>query len=241
MKIRIGPYRSWFGPHQLAEALCFWARDVPDELGMPRKPNWVHDFGEWLAYGSVEPTPLVGEVRPWDHERKPTLVHRFLLWIDSHKQRRIQVRIDPWDTWSMDHTLALIVLPMLRQLQETKHGAPCVDDEDVPEHLRSTAAPNLTQEQQDTGGVDDNHFARWDWALDEMIWAFQQHLDENSDTQFWSGQADHQWKQLEGGMSQMVEGPRHTLHLDRDALQAWQQRKDRGFRLFGKYYQALWN
>jgi acetylornithine/succinyldiaminopimelate/putrescine aminotransferase len=30
---------------------------------------------------------------------------------------------------------------MLKQLQETKHGAPLVDDEDVPEHLRSTTAP----------------------------------------------------------------------------------------------------
>jgi hypothetical protein len=30
---------------------------------------------------------------------------------------------------------------MLKQLNATKQGAPLVEDEDVPEHLRSTAAP----------------------------------------------------------------------------------------------------
>jgi hypothetical protein len=51
------------------------------------------------------------------------------------------IKIDKWDTWSMDHTLSPIILPMLKQLKEVKHGAPNVEDEDVPEHLRSTSAP----------------------------------------------------------------------------------------------------
>ncbi len=41
----------------------------------------------------------------------------------------------------MDYTLSHIVVPMLKQLKETKHGAPFVDDEDVPEELKSTSAP----------------------------------------------------------------------------------------------------
>ena len=59
------------------------------------------------------------------------------LWLDRRTQK-VKVRIDEWDTWSMDSTLALIILPMLKQLQETKHGAPLVDDADVPKRLRST-------------------------------------------------------------------------------------------------------
>jgi hypothetical protein len=55
--------------------------------------------------------------------------------------RRVKVRIDSYDTWSMDHTLAHIILPMLKQLQASKHGAPNVNDRDVPAELRSTAAP----------------------------------------------------------------------------------------------------
>ena len=38
------------------------------------------------------------------------------------------VKIDYWDTWSMDHTLSYIIVPMLKQLKATKHGAPYVDD-----------------------------------------------------------------------------------------------------------------
>ena len=47
MKIYIGPYKSWIGPYQIAEALCFWVKRVPDEHGIKRKPDWVHDFGQW--------------------------------------------------------------------------------------------------------------------------------------------------------------------------------------------------
>jgi hypothetical protein len=59
------------------------------------------------------------------------------LWFDRRTQT-VKVRIDRWDTWSMDHTLAPIILPMLVQLKETKHGAPIVDDEDVPKQLHMT-------------------------------------------------------------------------------------------------------
>jgi len=74
MKVKIGKYKDHFGPYQLAEALCFWVKEVPDEYGIKRKPSWVHDFGEWLAYGSVEPEPEVGERRPVfsGSERKET-------------------------------------------------------------------------------------------------------------------------------------------------------------------------
>ena len=38
------------------------------------------------------------------------------LWFDRRTQK-VKVRIDKWDTWSMDDTLAHIVLPMLAQLK----------------------------------------------------------------------------------------------------------------------------
>ena len=31
------------------------------------------------------------------------------------------------------------------------------------------------------------------------------------------------------------------LKVDWDGLKAWQKRKENGFRLFGKYYEALWD
>jgi len=58
-------------------------------------------------------------------------------------EQEIDVQIDKWDTWSMDHTLAYIIVPMLNQLKETMHGYPS----------------ELTAES-------------WNEILDEMIWAF---------------------------------------------------------------------
>lgn len=237
MRVKIGPYVRWFGPYQLAETICFWAKEEKDEHGFPKTPDWVHKFGEWLAHGSIEPEPVVGETRAWNRERTSTWLYRFLSWIHIKQQRTIQVRIDPWDTWSMDHTLAHITLPMLRQLKETKHGSPLVDDEDVPEHLRSTAAPPRANEWD----TDDNHHARWDWVMSEMIFAFECKLDDSWEDQFHSGEHDLQWKQLENGMSEMVRGPRDTHEFDSEGHRAWQARIDNGFRLFGKYYQALWD
>lgn len=155
-------------------------------------------------------------------------------------ERKISVKIDPWDTWSMDHTLALIIHPMLIQLHKTKHGAPFVDDEDVPEELRSSAAPPKENDYD----TDDNHFKRWDWVLDEMIWAFTQILDDDADSQFHSGKIDLQWKEVEVGgekFHEMLRGPNDTHVYDKEGHDAWQARKTNGLKLFGRYFEALWD
>ena len=41
------------------------------------------------------------------------------------------IKIDPWDTWNMAHTLADIIYPMLKQLRKTNMGAPYTDDDDA--------------------------------------------------------------------------------------------------------------
>ena len=238
MKIKIGPYTNWFGPYQLAETLCFWAKPVEDEYGMKSKPDWVHNFGEWLAHGSIEPEAQVGEIRSWDRNRHHTWLYRFLSWIHSKQERTIKVHIDRWDTWSMDHTLAYIVLPMLKQLNEKKHGAPFVDLEDVPKELHGK---KLTKKQKDNGEVDDKHFERWDWVMKEMIFAFDSKVNDGWEDQFETGESDLQFLQLENGMSQMVEGPRHTKVYDWEGRKAYEARIQNGFRLFGKYYQNLWD
>jgi len=45
-------------------------------------------------------------------------------------RRKINVQIERHDTWSLDHTLAIIIYPALIQLKATKHGVPSglVDD-----------------------------------------------------------------------------------------------------------------
>ena len=176
MKVKIGPYVNWFGPYQLAELLCFWVKDEKDEHGFKSKPDWVHNFGEWLAHGSVEPDEKVGDIISWNRDRHDTLLSRFLSWIYSKRKRTVKVKIDKWDTWNMDTTLSIIILPMLKQLQATKHGSPTVEFEDVPEHMRTTETEDWDDQltfdfynQTDLHGWNkrgsDIH-DRWNWVLD---------------------------------------------------------------------------
>jgi hypothetical protein len=147
------------------------------------------------------------------------------IWFDRRVQK-IKVKINKWDTWSMDHTLASIVLPMLKQLQETKHGSPFVDDKDVPKELRSTSAPP----KENKWDTDANHFLRWDWVLDEMIWAFEQKCRDDWESDYYK----------------YDEAPEEQFGLklvweDRTAREAHQKRMTNGFKLFGKYYEGLWD
>lgn len=188
----------------------------------------------------------------WDDNN--TYFEKFLEWLEGqlqtaynltinkyldNKGRKVKIRVDGYDIWSADHTIALIVHPLLLKLKEHKHGAPLVDDEDVPEHLRSTAAPPK-ENKYDT---DDNFFKRWDWVLDEIIWAFEQCTkDDKGDDQFYSGEADWTFEKDEDtGHSMMGRGPNHTFEVDEVGKKAHYDRINNGLRLFGKYYMALWD
>lgn len=253
MKIYIGPYKNWFGPYQLAETLCFWAKDVEDEWGIKSKPDWVHNFGEWLAHGNA-PDEDDKPRRLRKHKDRPiTWLYKFLSWVDSKKKRKIKIRIDKYDTWSMDSTLAMIVLPMLKQLKDTKHGSGMVDLEDVPEHLRLTTTEDYEAQQtfefynaDVPEGV--NIHTRFDWVLDEMIWAFEQLQPDNDwEQQYYSGEHDTFFEvsdTYEDGkprLYEMKKGPNDTFKIDMDGLQNHQARIDNGLRLFGKYFRTLWD
>jgi len=129
-------------------------------------------------------------------------------------EQKVKVHIDKWDTWSMDHTLAHIVLPMLKQLKETKHGAPAVEFKDVPEELMPPDAEAVKKLYMENGETDENFFKRWDWVLDEMIYAFD--CKANKDEVY-------------------------MRFDDREQIQKEQERISNGFRLFGKYYENLWD
>jgi hypothetical protein len=240
MKVYIGPYKNWFGPYQLAKALCFWAKPVKDEYGFYSDPDWVHRFGEWLAHGSINPEPAVGDIITIGADRPSTWLYKFLLWLDSKNERKIKVRIDGYDTWSMDDTLAHIILPMLKQLKAKNNSSPYVDDEDVPEHLRKTSAPELTQEEKAIGEIDANHTLRWDWVIDEMIFAFECSLDHSIEDKFFTpNETKMQFKVLENGMRELLTSSTSSYAFE--ARKAHEARVQKGFELFGKYYQNLWS
>lgn len=202
MKVFIGPYRDWIGPYQLANKIFFWVNRrgiFADEPAIYNRWDYKMEekFGEWLA--NID----------W--------FCNFLNWISSKKKRKIKVHIDQYDTWSMDHTLAHIIHPMLLQLRGSRMGSAHVEDEDVPESMRSTAARNLSEEDKELGVCDEFVHVRWDWVLGEMVWSFEQLIIDNDEKFYKDGKVD-------------IEG-----------IKAHNKRMDNGFRLFGKYYQGLWD
>ena len=243
MKVYIGGYRNYWNT-QRAEQLWYKMRYDKYDWEVPERERDIID----RVFETVMDT--------WR-----TVVCFPVNWIKGKIPRIEYIKIDDYDTWSADATLTPIILPMLKQLKEKKHGAPCTDDADVPEHLRSTAAP-AKENEWDT---DELHFERWDWIMGEMIWAFEQLNDEDNDEQFYSGENDILWqavgsdnkpigaphklgerpKEVDENDSLlgylMVDGPNHTRKIDFEGMKAHNERIQNGLRLFGVYFRALWD
>ena len=145
------------------------------------------------------------------------------------------IKIDRWDAWSIEHTLSPIILPILKELKRVKHGAPFIDDEDVPPKLRANrgkggAAPDIHKIDD---GTDKNFFKRFDYILDEMIWTFEQLSMDDHEGKFY----DHTKARKEKDFNKSV----RKVKVDRVGLRKHNERIDNGLRLFGKYYRALWD
>jgi hypothetical protein len=219
MKVYLSKYRNhWISPYTICERVCWWREIDYDE-------PWVK-----TANRILEPACEV--------------LKKILDWV--HPEIRY-VKIDRWDTWNMDSALTPIILPMLRQLQLTKHGSPHVADEDVPEHLRSTAAPPKADEWD----TDELWHDRWTWVLDQMIWSFEQ-LNSDWEAQFHSGEHDIYWEKTGEtsfnpitnkmeGLGETKHGPNHSARFDAEGYRAHNDQIDLGLRLFGKYFRALWD
>jgi len=219
MKVYISKYRDhWLSPYTICEKICWWREIDYDE-------PWVKRVVKILD-------PVM------DVWRK---------FLDFVHPRIEYVKIDPYDTWNMDSTLSPIILPMLKQLRKEKHGAPNVDDADVPPNLRSTTK-SAQRAKKETWDIDGNHFKRWDWILDEMIWAFEELVDDTWEEQYFSGKSDIVWvpsKELDAKgrplTYEMKKGPGDTRKYDKKGWTKHSARIDNGVRLFGKYYRALWD
>ena len=217
MKIYMNGYPNhWLSPYTIIDYAFFWtawskcSRDtgIVEDADFVDRPEWADKWADRL-------NPICQVIK-----RIRQVIHPEIRY----------VKIDRYDTWSMDHTLAYIIHPMLVQLKKDKHGEPHTDDEDVPEELSSWKA----EPKENEWDTDSNHFKRWDWILDQMIWSFAQELEDDDVSQFY----DHSESFEQGGdFNERLK----NIKVDWEGLKAHQDRKANGFRLFGKYYQALWD
>lgn len=224
MKVYKSCYRShWISPLTIVERVFFWTpwsrqgriHLVVEDKDYVPMPAWAERLAD-----AIEP------------------FSRALQWLLDLVHPQINyVKLDRWDTWSMDHTLADIILPMLWQLKETKHGAPFTDDEDVPEYLRS----HMAQPKEYEWDTDSLHFQRWDWILAEMIWAFEQKVQDDAEAQFFDHSAYDGSRLGDQEYLDDITNNVSKVKYDKVGHEVWSKRKANGFRLFGKYYEALWD
>ncbi len=188
MKVYINkPRYHWLSPYTIAEKIVFWREvDIYEE-------KWVDTFNQVVE-------PVMEAIK-----KVLDIVHPKIEY----------VKIDKWDTWSMDTTLAPIILPMLKQLKTTKHGSPNVDDEDVPKELRFMKGKGKKAQAYNENLIHE----RWNWVVNEMIWAFEQINNEHD-----------VWDKID--MDSKGWGERLIAH---------EARVDRGTALFGKYFRTLWD
>ena len=222
MKVYLSKYRNhWISPYTILEKTFFWREIDYDEPIIEKLSN------------ILEPICIA-----------------WMKFLDFIHPRINYIKIDRWDVWNMDHTLSPIILPMLKRLREVKHGSGFVDMEDVPEHLRATTTDewdsqhtfDFYNEDVPKEGVADIH-ARWNWVLDEMIFAFEHLVDDSWEEKFSSGTIDTIFVPCEDNpkLNRMEHGPNHTYVCDYDGIRRMYDRIDNGLRLFGKYYRNLWD
>ena len=219
MRVKIGRYPKFFGTYQLAEKLLFWLDEDKD-----------NDFERILSLSERLGKTFIGR------------------WLDSFankRQRYVSVRLDPSDTWSMDSTLAQIILPMLKQLKAQKHGSPMLEEFIMTSEGSSQRCFDFYKKDDDKAW--DAGHKHWDRIMDEMIFAFEHIVDDSWEDEFYTGETDIDWKPAQTDSEgkpitfEMVHGKNHTYKCDYEGMRKVEERIQRGLELFGKHYQSLWS
>lgn len=215
MKVKLGPYIYRFTTHRLEDLWYKTRYDKDSRWGIEEEEMDKYDVLFENVCNKIQ-----------------SLLNMTVNKIQDRRKRKQYVRVDHYDVWGADHTLALIILPTLKLLREKKHGSPFVDAVDVPDHLKPTeeAGP-------DNGYTDNTLHERWTWVLDEMIWAFEQIADEDAEDKFY----DHSEVEAAEKAGEDFSKSWTKIKIDHDGLKAHNERIARGTTLFGKYYRSLWD
>lgn len=218
MKIYINkPRNHWLSPYTILEKILFWL-------------DWDN-----ISYDATWVKKWSGRINPFSIGLQKIL--------DFIHPQITYVKIDGFDAWNADHTLALIILPVLKKIKESKAGIPGTWKEDAPQEF--------WDDEEDINNDENSEYSfnekRWEWILNEMIFAFNCMVDDSWEQKFHSGKIDFNFvateERDEKGKPlyyEIVDGPKHTHKFDSDGYNEVQKRIWNGLRLFGKYYQSLW-
>ena len=169
----------------------------------------------------------------------------------KNNRRKINIQIEKFDTWSLDHTLALIIYPALLQLKATKHGVPSelVDDVGGEDWKEQECFDFYKESHDESWSI---AAKRWDEILDKMIWSFEQLCLVDYSNKYHHGTSEYDWVLSDKTYPNPVTGkiePTYQM-VDKDPDSHWydaeghklhEDRIQEGLELFGKYYRSLWD
>lgn len=144
MKVHIKKYPNWFGSYHVAHAVMFF-------LSEEKREDYSLDFAD----------TFIGQ----QFDRISEKVYN---WFES---KRVNVKVHPYDSIDASSTLAYVIVPVLKQLKESKRGCSRVDDCDVPDPIKRSP------ESEDN--FDQYFEARWSYVIDEMIFAFEEIIKDD--------------------------------------------------------------
>ena len=151
MKVYIGPYRNtWWNTQRVWKKWLEWNH---------KKSYWQieeEDHTKW--------DKRVDKTLDWWHDHINVPLNK--LWFHKRK-RKIKIRIDNYDIWNMDYTLSLIIVPMLKELKNTKHGVPSEFTDRIGGDFDRNLVFDFIKEDEDK--VFDQLCDKWDEVLDLNI------------------------------------------------------------------------
>ena len=166
-------------------------------------------------------------------------------------RRKVDIQIDAFDTWSLDHTLAMIIYPALIQLKENKHG--------IPSDIVNDVGGEDWTDQQSFDFYKESHdeaweiaCKRWDDILDKMIWSFRELIIDDINDKYFHGKAEYDWVKSDKTFPNPITGKVESTYqmVDKNPEDHWydhvghqlhEERIQEGLDLFGKYYRSLWD
>jgi hypothetical protein len=206
-----------------------------------RKPkNWYskHQFCHDWSYRENEKLEQWKQREARLEKWVPEWPFRLINWIiRANKPKKDLIKIDYWDLWGFDCSIAQVIYPALIKIKEKKHGTPMSFFDHVPDERlhQTTDEDNKIAEQ------------KWEDTLDQMIWSFGELVNDNFNEPNYLLKLEWKFKPVEGhpGLSEL-DTPKHTEDEEK-LIEQWRvdtktyhDRMQKGFELFGKHFQSLW-
>jgi hypothetical protein len=151
--------------------------------------------------------------------------------LKSKKKRVVKVRIHSYDSWNLDHTLALVISPALKKFDKN-HGIPASMFPAGTDFDYNNAKSREYQKIEKTAQK------KWDDTLDRMRWSFDQIARHEPDEPKYPLKTS---KDLSDLTKKKTPAQQAKIKKWISKINTYQARIQDGLNLFGVHYRDLWN